>query len=893
MYKKISLALELLAYPFLAIDFNYGDSFVALAEKENKISSLLTDVMFDIGQRVHIHSYDEVKLYLQKYYPFLFTSEKLDSEKVYQHYDKVLNNLSKSIVSHRDGKIVFKYWHNEADEDCFGPYTPYQKIHIMQLLLRIMPMDILVCNYLLENELNDVYQLHDFYSHILLADKQLEEKLQCGVSENHMHMGTGFHFTIMWMKVMNQFSIFPDNQSSSSKYDYLNYLNKMLSRNGESQGTQILFAMLLRVLLAMFLKNRTNRDSFNNWLEEYTADEIKEFLTILRQDCKTRELLTAKRLSEEDISIEYYETIWNRITQNELEFDDANEVDYITGLFGIGEGLHTYGENIFLFYALQYRKENTKDTFFYKIFLKYLRIKNSIFSSIVQLGSSQIKGLDFFKTYYRKASTAFWMTFSKSYYKTIFRTLFQDQYLKQLEVRISPMAIRKTIKTMLESYLEVIDKDYNKGKKEFPKLGIVVHFLKREDYGYCEKCWKEYDDSERTKNRILYGQLQEEYLQQMNEIKELHNEIPYLSEFLVGVDAASGENDTPVSVFAPVFEQMRNSDSQPLITRDKDGNLVKNKSFDYTFHAGEDFRHILSGLRRMDEVITYCKFHSGDRIGHGTALGIQIDRWARENPVVILPRGEYLDNLLWVWGCYTKDNHYDPKHILYLESQIIRYAKEIYQNIAGITISMLYSAYEKQFQIFENLLYHEIEDIMPSDNAKLFCCRVKDEHTSSWDEDKLSYARHCSCYVKPYYEPIQVGISEIDIEIAQSIQNIVKRKIATKGIVIEVNPTSNLAIGEMNSLLEHQAFALNKIEDADLNSIILSINSDDPAVFNTNVCNEIAYLYYGLLDQKVGREECLKWIDKLREYGMQTSFVSREDTETYYEHLIMVINELQ
>lgn len=67
--------------------------------------------------------------------------------------------------------------------------------------------------------------------------------------------------------------------------------------------------------------------------------------------------------------------------------------------------------------------------------------------------------------------------------------------------------------------------------------------------------------------------------------------------------------------------------------------------------------------------------------------------------------------------------------------------------------------------------------------------------------------------------------------------------------------------------------------DSENNKVILNINLDDPTVFNANVSNEIAYLYYALLYKKVGREEALAWIDKLRSYGMKTSFINLNELQ--------------
>ena len=54
-------------------------------------------------------------------------------------------------------------------------------------------------------------------------------------------------------------------------------------------------------------------------------------------------------------------------------------------------------------------------------------------------------------------------------------------------------------------------------------------------------------------------------------------------------------------------------------------------------------------------------------------------------------------------------------------------------------------------------------------------------------------------------------------------------------------------------------------------------HSDDPSVFNTNVSNEISYIFYALQKKGYSREEALRWIDKIRKYGMESSFLQDED----------------
>lgn len=60
----------------------------------------------------------------------------------------------------------------------------------------------------------------------------------------------------------------------------------------------------------------------------------------------------------------------------------------------------------------------------------------------------------------------------------------------------------------------------------------------------------------------------------------------------------------------------------------------------------------------------------------------------------------------------------------------------------------------------------------------------------------------------------------------------------------------------------------------DYKYLMVSINSDDPSVFNSILSNEFAYIYYSLVNEGYPKEIVLKWIDKIREYGINSSFVN-------------------
>ena len=83
-----------------------------------------------------------------------------------------------------------------------------------------------------------------------------------------------------------------------------------------------------------------------------------------------------------------------------------------------------------------------------------------------------------------------------------------------------------------------------------------------------------------------------------------NNNSPF-AKYIVGIDAAASEFDAPPEVFAPAFRYLK-----------------RNGFKHFTYHAGEDFYHLLGGLRCIYEAVDFLNLSYGDRIGHATAAGI-------------------------------------------------------------------------------------------------------------------------------------------------------------------------------------------------------------------------------------------------------------------------------
>ncbi|MDO7487587.1 hypothetical protein Q5O89_20880 [Peribacillus frigoritolerans] len=122
------------------------------------------------------------------------------------------------------------------------------------------------------------------------------------------------------------------------------------------------------------------------------------------------------------------------------------------------------------------------------------------------------------------------------------------------------------------------------------------------------------------------------------------------------------------------------------------------------------------------------------------------------------------------------------------------------------------------------------------------------------------------------------------------------KDLSNKGIIVETNPSSNTAIANLGSIFDHYIQELNEMNISDEKNLMqVTINTDDPIIFNTNINNEFAYIFFALKEKGYPREKLLQWIDKVRENGMQSSFIESRDlsNEQRIKEVENIINELK
>ncbi len=890
---SINRFLGVLCYPFASLESFWRDriqEYVAACRKPEKdrkeISrireSLQNELVGYIRKNYPLYSYDEIYLYLERSY--LYDIEMYeDALELYSH---IMERMASTLLSHRDGQMVFKYWENKDDKALFGGFAGSNKVILFHSLNCHIPMDVIAIVYMIRNQREpDIRCLDYFYGNIEVADQQLSRILEKGVAENHLHKGVSRTFSSIWDSLMEPLTV--ERGKAFSKKQFMS--------GTREQNKQIQFYILGCGLLRgwMILSMQSGLSAYEKECLE-SDRELQEIRELEADFCHGENFEKRYRerfadSQEDDVMIDYYIRLWE-ILERFLP-EDAFLHPLCMGVLEGGKNLHTFDENVFLYHALQEMLMNPAEKRRKKFIMQYLRVRNYLFYVSVQ--QKTVKGLDYFQQIYRANSKLNRINI-ENFWESAIREQLQNRDLRKIEFRSSMKGsykdFKKDVKRFLEAYQKILKEDYCyfDGKnyvpaQPLPQVGLVIHFLKRPDETIPEKCFQ---NGREDCSYFHFGKLQKDYENQIEAFVRLRSENREMSRYLVGIDAASLENSTPTWVFRSIYEKARDSRVEAVGRNMRTGGYTQ--SLGFTFHAGEDFRHILSGLRRMDEAVEHLKFHAGDRIGHGIALGISAQIWKNQNPVVIIPQIEALENYLWAYD--TLSRHYSGFQaaiLAYMEQKIYELASDIYgENHGGITIEMLIASYHRSFSGEKTNDEDEIEKEQKTVKENL-CKKIWNKERIHWDAGLLAIARHCKNFIRKMEQPIHYAITEQDLMIIEELQTILKKKLGRKGIVIEVNPSSNIAIADLDVTGENQFYQMNQMHDEQ--NLIVCVNSDDPAVFNTNVSNELAYIYYGMLEKNISREAALRWMDQIRKNGMDSSFIRRQESD---EVILKKLSEL-
>lgn len=293
----------------------------------------------------------------------------------------------------------------------------------------------------------------------------------------------------------------------------------------------------------------------------------------------------------------------------------------------------------------------------------------------------------------------------------------------------------------------------------------------------------------------------------------------------------------------------------------------------------------------------------GDRLGHATALALDPDVWGKQMGYQsVLPNQEWLDDLVWLhhflgagddqtgelhiedriqhlsWQLYEdreaqdreRSAHlphswspmvlHDAWRLRQLDPELIDFTR-LAQNRDPFPSEMPLGAEERRWRNVQRAIHRQLTQRVGSHAAYELLDRY-------WHDPGV---RHRGARIRVEDMAKEWPLWSV---VCKKAQAKLRRLIQKKQLVVEVNPSSNWLIGPMQKLSEHQIFRLTLDDDDQLaRSIITTVNSDDPGVFNTSLAHEYYLLGEVLLRRGVPEGEVVSWLDWLRTNGLDYTFL--------------------
>ena len=345
---------------------------------------------------------------------------------------------------------------------------------------------------------------------------------------------------------------------------------------------------------------------------------------------------------------------------------------------------------------------------------------------------------------------------------------------------------------------------------------------------------------------------------------------PGVLRTLRGVDLCTDEAGVPVWVVAPLVRWVREG-GRAAAAALRDCGVTDIPPLRATIHAGEDFVHLLSGLRRLDEAIRHLDLEEGDRIGHAMALGLDPTTWFERVGRVVQTREERLFDLVWEWDLYARGRAEvgGSGRFAYLAGAISRLGREMFEDVYAPEelvhfVRLLHCERELRAAGFPDRPGHGSAGAVrlggDGEDRPRTLLRKYLRSTEVWHKGRA-------------LKTIALRDLSHELDALRALQNALRRTVGTSGLAVEVNPSSNLLIGDLGRIDEHPIWRLRPVRRSDdIPPLSVCIGSDDPLTFATTLPQEYQLLFDTIVLSGGSHEEALGWLEQAREAGMRGRF---------------------
>ncbi len=358
------------------------------------------------------------------------------------------------------------------------------------------------------------------------------------------------------------------------------------------------------------------------------------------------------------------------------------------------------------------------------------------------------------------------------------------------------------------------------------RLGLVVHFIKKHPRAYERG---QYEGLNRGRPSCRDSVARREADQVARAIVAVMKRNPKLSYFLRGIDAASNERHSSPEVFAPAYRRLRAAGLRRM-----------------TYHVGEDFIHIASGLRAIMEAVLFLELDAGCRIGHGTAAGLDVEAWWHAvGGYVTMSCEDRLDDLLFARDILLRRRE-GLQRLPVINAEIERLARYIWDD-PSVTPDHLVQAW--RLRGLDPLAWeHAANDVEPCRRAE--SKRLEAAQQTLPKAYRLFLSRHglVDRQVGQYQRGqekivIEGGSDVLDGGLLHQLQLGILNELWQRRIAIETLPTSNIRISTHNTYdTHHSKNWVHCHQETGGVPVSFVIGSDDPGIFATNLRLEYAHM---------------------------------------------------
>lgn len=323
-------------------------------------------------------------------------------------------------------------------------------------------------------------------------------------------------------------------------------------------------------------------------------------------------------------------------------------------------------------------------------------------------------------------------------------------------------------------------------------------------------------------------------------------ESPWLRPLIVGIDAAGDELAASPRRYSRIYHQIRRRlDEQPVA-----GHLSHRLShlmpgfsapppvhLGFTFHAGEDFRDLLTGVRHVDEAAHLLGLRrSRDRIGHALALA-----WSPE-------------------AFYARRGRSYPR-------------------AADHALDLVWcSALLETDRVMQAELLHRLNrtfdlDLTPAalDRVGRMAAISGGRAPAHPDETLL---REIGLTPERHDMLIEVRGTPRWSGLVRRVQALVRSRVEERDLALEICPTSNVLVGGFHSHVDLPYLSLHPCDTSvDGPRLPLIVCTDDPGVFATNLRDEYHRMADALHANGHPVSQIKSWLESARETSVERGFI--------------------